>query len=276
MRLILRLLAASTLAAAAVPTLAAPAKKKVAVAVAVAVKLHKEPGWGKPAGLVPHDDWNSVWEPIENNMFDNSRGRLNPNLEREYPPYKPEWEARYAAIYANTKAGINNDPTASCLPGGMPRIMANPRSQEIIVTPQQVTIIKETQTIVRRIWINREMPAEGPDSPDPTFNGYSVGHWEGDTLVVDTKFLRGDTNFDRTGAPHSDKMTLHERIRLKTPDIWEDVITVTDPVAFTKPWTVTRTYARKADWDTQEYACEDNNRNALADGKTGVLPAVKK
>ena len=221
-------------------------------------------------------DWTGVWEGT-GTLFDQSRGVRGPETgsSRDYPPYKPDWEARYAAIYANTKAGINNDPTATCLPGGMPRIMANPRAQEIIVTPQQVTIIKETQTIVRRIWINREMPPEGDDSPDPTFNGYSVGHWEGDTLVVDTKYLRGDTNFDRTGAPHSDKMTLHERMRLKTPNIWEDVITVTDPVAFTKPWTVTRTYERKADWDTQEYACEDNNRNALADGKTGVTPSKK-
>ncbi len=268
MRLMLSLLAASALLAAT-PTLAATAKKTAAV------KLQDTPGWGKASGVVPHDDWNSAWEPRENNMFDNSRGRLNPNLDREYPPYKPEWEARYAAIYAQTKAGVNNDPTASCLPGGMPRILANPRAQEIIVTPKEVLIIKETQTIVRRIFINRKMP-EGDNAPDATFNGFSVGHWEGDTLVVDTKYLRGDTNFDRTGAPHSDQMTLHERIRLRTKDIWEDVITITDPVAFTKPWTVTRSYDRKPDWDILEYACEDNNRNVAADGKTGVTPSAKK
>ena len=270
MRLVLALMAASALAAAAVSAPAATAKK------APAASLRAGPGWGdKPDRLVPHDNWDGVWQPVENNMFDNSRGRVNPNEGREYPPYKPEWEAKYVAALAETKAGRSTDPTASCLPGGMPRIMDTPRAHELIVKPKQVTLIKETQTIVRRIYVGRKMP-EGDDAPHVTFNGFSVGHWEGDTLVVDTKYLRADTVFDRSLAPHSDQMTLHERMRLRTKDLWEDIITVTDPVAFTAPWVVTRTYTRQPTWDILEYACEDNNRNAPgANGVNTVLPPTK-
>ena len=155
-------------------------------------------------------------------------------------------------------AGKPADPTGGCLPGGMPRNMANPYPQEIIIKPKQVTILKELQTQIRRIYIGEAMPAD----VEPTFIGYSVGHWEGDTLVAQTAGLRGDTVFDRTGAPHSDKMTLVERMRLRTPDVWEDQITITDPVAFTKPWVVTRTYMRQPTWKILEYVCEENNRNA--------------
>ena len=202
--------------------------------------------------------WDGVWSPVENNMFDPSGGRVDPNFGREYPPYKPEWEARYVATLQAAKAGKPTDPTAACVPPGMPRMMASPYAQELIVKDRQVTLIKEYQSQVRRIYTDgRKLP---PD-PDATFNGYSIGHWEGDTLVVDTSHMRGDTMFDRTGAPHSDQIRVIERMRLKAPDLWEDAITVQDPVAFTKPWNVTRTYRRQPTWDVLEYVCEENNRN---------------
>jgi hypothetical protein len=225
-------------------------------------------GQAQAAAPANIEAWDGVWSPIENNMFDPSGGQKDPNFAREYPPYKPDWEARYVAVLAAAQAGKPTDPTASCLPGGMPRNMANPYAQEIITKPRQITILKELQTQIRRIYIDEPMPAD----PEPTFIGYSVGHWEGDTLVVQTAGLRGDTVFDRTGAPHSDKMTLVERMRLRSPDVWEDKITVTDPVAFTRPWVVTRTYMRRPTWKILEYVCEENNRNAPgADGVNGFI-----
>ena len=151
-------------------------------------------------------------------------------------------------------------------------VVAPALSQEIIVTPQQVTIIKETQTIVRRIWINREMPAEGPDSPDPTFNGYSVGHWEGDTLVVNSKGISSFGIIDQLGTPHSDELKVTERIRkINDGKNLEDTMTFDDPVAYTRPWTA-KIYQN---WDNghriSEYVCEENNRNASdAEGHTSV------
>ena len=208
--------------------------------------------------------WDGVWSPVENNMFDPSGGRVDPNFGREYPPYKPQWEARYVAVLEAARAGKPTDPTAACVPPGMPRMMASPYAQELIVKDKQVTVIKEYQSLVRRIYTDGR---KTPEDADPTYSGYSVGHWEGDVLVVQTTHMRGDTVFDRTAAPHSDQIRVDERMRLKSPDIWEDVLTVTDPVAFTKPWVVTRTYTRQPDWDVLEYACEENNRNTPnADG----------
>jgi hypothetical protein len=217
--------------------------------------------------------WDGVWSPIENNMFDPSGGRVDPNFGREYPPYKPEWEKRYVATLEASRAGKPTDPTAACVPPGMPRMMASPYAQELIIKDRQVTLLKEYQSQVRRIYTDgRTAPADA----DPSFNGYSVGHWEGDTLVVQTTHMRGDTVFDRTSAPHSDQIAVTERMRLKSPDVWQDVITVTDSVAFTKPWIVTRTYKREPSWDVLEYVCEENNRNApTANGVNQVLPKAK-
>jgi hypothetical protein len=222
---------------------------------------------GPAAQAAPGDGWDGVWSPIENNMFDPSQGRLDPNFARMHPPYKPDWEARYVTALESARAGKPTDPTASCVPGGMPRIMANPYPQEIIVKAKQVTIPKELQTQIRRIYTDGR---KAPGDPDRTYNGYSTGHWEGDTLVVETIGLRGDTVFDRTAAPHSDQIKVQERMRLKSKDVWEDQLTVIDPVALTKPWVVTRTYQRQPDWEILEYVCEENNRNALnPDGTNG-------
>lgn len=206
------------------------------------------------------ESWDGVWEKIGSNMFDQSRGALDANLFREYPPYKPEWEARYTKLLADAQAGKATDPTASCLPGGMPRVMVNPYPQEIVVKKNQVLILKELQSQVRRIYTDGRKP---PPDLENSYIGYSTGHWEGDTLVADTVGMRGDTVYDRTAAPHSDQIKVHERMRLVNPNLWEDEITVTDPVAFTKPWVVKIQYRRQPTWEITEYVCEENNRNGL-------------
>jgi len=101
---------------------------------------------------------------------------------------------------------------------------------------------------------------------DPTYAGYSTGHWEGDTLVVDTVALRDNTYIEGF-SPHSDEMTVKERIRFAGPGLLEDRITVTDPKALVKPWETVKTY-RKAKPGTgadelREFACPEG----LADAK---------
>lgn len=223
------------------------------------------------AHAAPGDGWDGVWERTGTNMFDQSRGALNPNFERMYPPYKPEWEAKYAAVLELSKQGKNTDPTTTCVPGGMPRLMANPYPQEMVVKPHQVLILKELQTQIRRIYTDGRKAK--PDI-DPTYTGYSTGHWEGDTLVVETVGLRADTVFDRTGAPHSDQLKLIERMRLRSPDVWEDEITVIDPVALTRPWVVTRTYERRPGWEIMEYVCEESNRDIIHPDVTAAAAAA--
>jgi hypothetical protein len=221
-------------------------------------------------------DWSGIWNPHERNIFDPTAFAVPANKGkgaqdiREFPPYRPEWEARYVAVLAENKQGKPTDPTASCAPGGMPRIMGTPYPFELVVQQNRVIVLHEISSQVRRIWTDGR---GHPDDPDPTYMGHSIGHWEGDTLVVDTVGLRGDTVFDVTAAPHSDKIHVMERMRRTSQATLEDRITVDDPVAFTHPWTVVRTYDLKPDWQITEYVCEDNNRNPInPDGSTAFLP----
>jgi hypothetical protein len=221
-------------------------------------------------------DWSGVWMPHERNIFDPTAFAVPAHVGkgaqdiREFPPYKPDWEARYIKVLAENKQGKPTDPTASCQPGGMPRIMGTPYPLELVIQPNRVIVLHEISSQVRRIWTDgRGHPAD----LDPTFMGHTIGHWEGDTLVTDTVGLRGDTVFDVTAAPHSDKIHVSERMRRASPTVFEDIITVDDPVAFTHPWTVTRTYDLKPTWEISEYVCEENNRNPInPDGTTAFLP----
>ncbi len=136
-----------------------------------------------------------------------------------------------------------------------------------MIQPDRVRILHEISSQVRRIWTDGR---SHPDDLDPTYMGHSIGHWEGDTLVVDTVGMRGDTVFDVTAAPHSDKIHVTERIRRLSAAKLEDRLVVEDPVAFTRPWPVVRTYDLKQDWQITEYVCEENNRNPIKpDGSTG-------
>jgi hypothetical protein len=227
-------------------------------------------------------DWSGLWNPREVNVYDPSAlpnqkaagggvSSFQPgaSYERDYPPYRPEYEARYAATLEKTSRGIGTDPTAACVPPGVPRIMGTPYPFEFVIQPDRVLILYEAFSQRREIFTDgRSHPAE----LDPTYNGHSIGRWEGDTLVIHTVGLRGDTVFDVTGAPHSDAMTVTERIRRRGPDLLEAVIMVEDPKAMTRPWTVTRSYAHRPDWTIAEYVCEENQRNPVnPDGTTGFI-----
>jgi hypothetical protein len=225
-------------------------------------------------------DWSGIWNPAEKNVFDPNalpppkEGSVTAFLPeasyaREYPPYNAEYEARYEATLAKTASGIATDPSGMCWPPGFPRMMGTPYPMEYILQPNRVTMLFEANGQTRRIWTDGR---KHPVDPDPTFNGHSIGHWEGDTLVVDTIGMRADTGFDVTGAPHSDAMHVTERIRRRDKDTMEDRITVEDPKAMTRPWTVVRTYHREPTWEIAEYVCEENQRNPRnADGTTGFL-----
>jgi hypothetical protein len=229
----------------------------------------------------PVPDWKGVWNPHERNMFDpaaftdpRNKGVAVAADIREYPPYKPEWEARYAQKLKDNAAGIPGDPTASCRPGGMPRIMTTPYPMEFVIQPDRVVILMEISSQVRRIFTDGRKHPTGDDL-NPTYMGHSIGHWEGDTLVVDTVGMRGDTVYDVSAAMHSDQVHEVERIRRISPTQMEDLMTIDDPVAFTRPWVVRRTYDLKPDWEITEYVCEDNNRNPIAEDGTTVTGVVK-
>lgn len=174
-------------------------------------------------------------------------------------------EALAAAAAGKPKA----DPPAQCLPPGMPRLMIEPFPFELIQRPDVVYIMHEYMSQNRRIYTSDKRP---PPVPFPTYNGYSVGHWEGDTLVVETTGLEENTVLDTTHISHSDQLKVLERFRLLSPTKLEDQITLIDPKAFVGPWTVTRTYTKKPGERVLEYVCEENNRNPVdAEGNTTLV-----
>jgi hypothetical protein len=141
---------------------------------------------------------------------------------------------------------------------------------EFIQTAKQVTIISEAFSEVRRVYLDR--PQAPIDDVAPGYYGRSVGHWDGETLVVDTIGIKPTVNGYR-GMPHSEKMHITERIKLVTPDVLHDQITIEDPVVLEKPMVYTLAYRRMPDYEMVEFVC-DNNREYV-DEKGVVRMKIK-
>jgi hypothetical protein len=204
-------------------------------------------------------DWSGLWEITRGGAFLSSE----PALTADYAAHAEAYEA------AEARGEIQDTPAANCVPPGMPVIMWEPYPIEFLFTPGKVTIMIEAYSQWRQIFTDgRPLPKD----PDPWFNGHSIGHWEGDTLVVETNGVSTDTPLGRNyGARHSDKLRIVERMRLTEPDLLQIETTITDPDALREPWTTTRVYARHSDWNLTEYICQQNNRNyTTASGKAGI------
>ncbi len=170
------------------------------------------------------------------------------------PQLTPEYAAKRDALRAQAR---EDNETANCLPPGMPGIMNQPYPMEFLLTPGKMTIVIEAYTQVRHIYTDgRKLP----EDPDEKFFGTSIGHWEGDTLVVETVGFSPLTQI-AAGIPHSDNMKILERFRLTDPDTMSIETTITDPKALTAPYTSSRTLKRHRNWTIAEYICEENNHN---------------
>jgi hypothetical protein len=177
------------------------------------------------------------------------------------PKLTPEYLAKWNVIAASRISGsYEYDNIHNCLPPGMPAMMSMAYGMEIMQDEQKITFFSEHQDALRRVYLDGRKPT--PEVlADPTYAGYSTGRWEGDTLVVETVALT-DKSFIDGSSPHSDKMTVHERIRFVEPGVLENQITVEDPEALTEPWRVVRRY-RKATYpndELREFACAEGLR----------------
>ena len=149
-------------------------------------------------------------------LSDGSRGRTP-----DEPSLTPEYMAKWEMISKTRIAGSSEyDLTAKCLPPGMPGMMSMAYGMEVMQNKDKITFFSELNDALRRVYLDGRKPSQKV-LDDPTYAGYSTGHWEGDTLVVDTVALR-DNTFIEGFTPHSDAMTVHERIRLKEPGLLED------------------------------------------------------
>jgi hypothetical protein len=224
--------------------------------------------------------------------------------ESKYPDLKGQWQRtgaprwasareaplteEYRAIFeANLKdqaaGGQGTDPTFTCLPPGMPRVMNVYEPMEIVVTPYTTYLLMQHIHDSRRIFTDgRDWPR---DDVEPTFAGYSIGHWvdeDGngryDALMVETRNLKGPRSYDSTGLPlHRDNQAvIKERIYLDKADLntLYDEITVIDH-ALTRPWTITKKYLRNVEkyplW--RETVCAENNHHVVIGTENYFLSA---
>lgn len=207
-------------------------------------------------------DWSGVWD-LDWRSFNGS------SATGEKPPkLTPAYAKRYEQFHAAQKRGERQQAeTANCVPPGMPAIMAQPYPIEFLFTPGKVTLAIEAYSQMRRIFTDGR--AHPPD-PDPTFQGHSIGHWEGDTLVVETVAVLPVTQI-APGIEHSDELRIVERMRRISDDTLEIRITLHDPKALLEPLMLVRNYKRHTDWDIKEYVCTQNNRDSAdAEGRAGL------
>jgi hypothetical protein len=157
----------------------------------------------------------------------------------------------------NTADNQFNNPESRCLPRGVPKADAFD-VHKIVQTPDLMVILYEYQTTFRQIFLDgRELPKD----PNPTWAGYSSGHWEGDTLVVESTGFNGKAWLSGRGNPTSDAMHLTERFHRRDFGHMDIQLTFNDPKAYTKPWTAQLHPVLIPDTELMEFACSENERD---------------
>jgi hypothetical protein len=191
------------------------------------------------ADLAKLPDWSGVWDPKTSDQ--NAQIRTNP------PPWNAKAAAEVAQLVAEQRAGKPRPLFVNCLPEAMPSwMLVTHNAMEFLFTPGRVTILGDSDgNRLRRIYTDGR---GHPDEPDPTFHGHSIGHWEADTLVVDTVGVLPQTYLaisEAIGVPNNGDMRIIERIHLAGPDILHDDLEIIAPKILTKPWKTTRIYLRQ-------------------------------
>lgn len=236
-----------------------------------APKKYKAPTVADWTAIGKLPDFTGVWEtPLGGGRGRGGaagRGRGPGRAMPAQPQLTPEYAAKAKEMAGAGGPRAEDNQTANCLPPGLPAIMGQPYPYEILMTPGLVTIISEAYEQVRHVYTDgRPLPTD----PDPSFNGTSIGRWEGDTLVVDS------VGFEPVprgiSFPYSDKMKITERFHLSDPDTLNIETSITDPLALTQPYSAgNRVLKRHRSWTIAEYVCEENNRNYVdTSGKAGI------
>ena len=205
-------------------------------------------------------DWSGVWSP---GVGAGSRTTATP------PKLTPAGQAIKDAFDAGKAEGRNlQTPQARCVPNGMPGVMRTPYPFEFLYLPGRVTILVETHSQIRRIYVDGR-PV--PEDPDPAYQGHSVGHWDGDTLVVETVGLSPSvTLVAETGLLATENSRIRERFT-RTGDRLVDEITITDSGLLAEPYVMVQNYTLQPGWEMREYVCQENNRDgADAEGRPSM------
>jgi hypothetical protein len=227
--------------------------RKLVFALGVACS---HPGFAASPSTVPVlPDWSGTWS-LPDSAFTAS---LRPGGLARSAPYRPEYLAAHLPKKMNAER---------CLPTGMPGTMALPLGFEFLFTTGRVIILAEEGPLVRQI--HTDGRAHAPDA-DPTFAGDSIGHWEADSLIVDTVAISAQAQF-AMGPFTSGRTHVRERFRRVGSDELRIETTIDDPEALSASWSYTLTYRRSTVPFRESYPCE-NDRDANGEPDLRPPPA---
>ena len=151
-----------------------------------------------------------------------------------------------------------DDPDANCTFPGVPRINSVPGPSKIVQNPGVTIILYEAFTTYRQIFTDgRALPQD----PNPTWMGYSVGRWQGDSFVVESAGFNDKTWLDNAGHPHTEALRVTERFRRRDFGHLEIEVTIDDPQAYLRPWTVKVEQRLVPDGELLEFVCTENNKD---------------
>jgi len=231
------------------------------------------PNFNAPAPKLPdgHPDLSGTWHAAQPRQCKNAKGEIVPcgielggsplggNLGRNLPggklPYQP-----WAEKLMNERHAVLaiDDPHVRCLPDNQPRHWTLPHLTKIIQTPKQLALLYEVNAMYRQIFIDgRPFP---PDM-NPSWTGYSVGRWEGDSLVVETRGFRDGLWADTWGSPMSDAAKMIEKFTRKPFVSMEIELTIDDPKVYTKPFTVTLNEGLEPDTELADEVCAEGEKD---------------
>jgi hypothetical protein len=222
-------------------------------------------------GKIP--DWSGVWNPKISDQ--DAQVKTNP------PPWNEAAARKIELMFTEEKAGRPRLIFSNCLPEAHPSwMLVTHNAMEILFTPGRVTMLGESDgNRIRRIYTDGRTH---PEISDPTFHGHSIGHWEGDTLVVDTVDILPQAPLavsEAAGLPNNGGMHVIERIHLADKDVMHVDLEIIAPKILTRPWKTTRIFFRQRarKFDIVEGVCEtgDLAERVNADGDYIFVPVEK-
>jgi len=181
------------------------------------------------------------------------------NIARDLKPGELSFQPWASEVYKHRQETQGKeDPQAYCVLSGVPREHVVPYPFKILNSAGEIVIIYEALHSYRQIFMDgRKLPKD----PNPTWMGYSVGHWEGDTLVVESSGFVDNNWLDNGGHMGTEAMKLTERFHRRDYGHIDLAVTIDDPKAYTKPWTVNLEFNATPDSELIEYVCDENEKD---------------
>jgi hypothetical protein len=211
-----------------------------------------KPNLSAPAPRTPDGkpDLSGIWETSPGYT-----GNVAKDLKNGEVSFQPWAEALYKHRLDTMS---REDPQARCVLSGVPRENVVPYPFKILNTNGEIVILYEALHSYRQIFMDgRQLPKD----PNPTWMGYSIGHWDGDTLVIESSGFVGDNWLDNNGHPGTEALHLTERLHRKDFGHIDFQMTIDDPKAYTKPWTVNLKFNLNPSTELIEYVCDENEKD---------------